>query len=73
MIEETKHDRFKRLAENRTKKVLHQIELLENLISENYESDVKERNKIVTAIEEQVNKLKTVYSMQIDTSKEFKL
>ena len=58
---ENKSDKFKRLAENRTNKILHYMSLLGNLSNTKiYEYNDKEINKIFNALEKQltINNLK---------------
>ncbi len=59
MEKETKRDRFVRVAEARTNKILHQIRLIGNLSNQNiYEYTDKDIEQIFTAIEEEISTLK---------------
>lgn len=71
---ENKSDKFIRLAENRTNKILHYISLLGNLSNTKiYEYSDKEINKIFNALEKQLNISKSKFkSKQINKNK-FKL
>lgn len=63
-MEESKKDKFKRLAENRTNKILQTLVLLGNLSNKSaYEYDDKEVEKIFNAIQAQVNESKKRFSM----------
>lgn len=61
--EETKRDRFVRLAENRTNKILNMIQLLGNCANTSlYEYTDEDVEKIFTAIENSVKEAKRKYS-----------
>ena len=61
--EETKRDRFVRLAENRTNKILNMIQFLGNCANTSlYEYTDEDVEKIFTAIENSVKEAKRKYS-----------
>ncbi len=61
--EETKRDRFIRLAENRTNKILSMVQLLGNCANTSlYEYTDEDVEKIFTAIENSVKEAKRKYS-----------
>lgn len=68
-----KRERFVRIAENRTNKILEQIRLLGNCSNKhNYEYDDKDVKKIFAVIEQELKQAKSKYSAQSDKEK-FKL
>lgn len=68
-----KRERFVRIAENRTNKILEQIRLLGNCSNKhNYEYDDKDVKKIFAVIEQELKQAKSRYSAQSDKEK-FKL
>ncbi len=68
MTNESKRDRFKRVAEKRTKKILKMMELLGNCSNKNnYDYTEDDVNKIIKVIEEQLRILKFKYK---ESSKE---
>ena len=70
---ESKKDRFKRLAESRTTKVLQDLVLLSNLANKrNYEYEIEQVNQIFNAIEKQLKYTKNSF-VENDKSKRFKL
>ena len=59
---ETKHEKFKRLAETRTNKALKSIELLENLANtSNYDYTREDYRKILTALRNALNNLEAAF------------
>ena len=71
---ETKYDKFKRLAENRTNKIIDMIRLLGNLSTKStYEYSEKDINKIFSSIERELKIAKVKFSDIDDTNKKFKL
>lgn len=71
---ETKYDKFKRLAENRTNKIIDMIRLLGNLSSKStYEYSEKDICKIFSSIEKELKIAKVKFSDIDDTNKKFKL
>jgi hypothetical protein len=70
---ESKKDRFKRLAESRTTKILHDLNLLSNLANRrNYDYELEQVNQIFNAIEKQLKFTRNSFS-ENDKSKKFKL
>lgn len=70
---ESKRDRFKRLAESRTTKILHDLNLLSNLANRrNYDYELEQVNQIFNAIEKQLKFTRNSFS-ENDKSKKFKL
>ena len=70
---ESKRDRFKRLAESRTTKILHDLNLLSNLANKrNYDYELEQVNQIFNAIEKQLKFTRNSFS-ENDKSKKFKL
>ena len=71
---ETKYDKFKRLAENRTNKIIDMIRLLGNLSAKStYEYSEKDILKIFSSIEKELKIAKLKFSDIDDTNKKFKL
>lgn len=71
---ETKYEKFKRLAENRTNKIIDMIRLLGNLsVKSTYEYSEKDIAKIFISIEKELKIAKLKFSDIDDTNKKFKL
>ena len=72
-MNETKHEKFCRLAENRMNNVLKQLELLGNLANRNsYDFNQAEVDKIIKALKSAVSSVE--YSFKADSkSKKFTL
>ncbi len=71
-MEESRHEKFKRLATLRTNAVLEKLRLLGNLSSKtNYEYTDEEINKIFSAIDTQLRTVKSLFSGK--QKSEFKL
>lgn len=71
---ETKYEKFKRLAENRTNKIIDMIRLLGNLSSRaTYDYSEKDIFKIFSSIERELKLAKLKFSDVEDTTKKFKL
>lgn len=71
---ETKYEKFKRLAENRTNKIIDMIRLLGNLSSRaTYEYSEKDILKIFGSIDKELKLAKLKFSDIEDTNKKFKL
>jgi hypothetical protein len=63
--DETKRDRFVRIAEARTNKILGMIQLLGNCSNQSlYEYDQKDIDRIFQAIQNELNEAKRKYSKQ---------
>lgn len=66
---ETKRDRFKRLASNRTNAVLEKLDVLGNCANRsNYEYTQEEVKQMMLAIERKLNEVKIAFSQ--DSSKD---
>ena len=62
MAKETKHERFVRIAEGRTNRILNDLRLLGNCSSRsNYEYSDEDVKKIFTAIEKELKVVKARY------------
>ena len=59
---ETKHDKFKRLANQRVANALKKIELIGNLSSSGYEYSQEEVDKIFSAIQQTLDSTKNRFS-----------
>lgn len=71
---ETKRDRFVRLAENRTNKLINMFRLLGNLSNRNnYEYSDEDVKKIFAALEKELKTAKDKFNAVEDESKKFKL
>lgn len=71
---ETKYEKFKRLAENRTNKIIDMIRLLGNLSSKStYEYSEKDVLKIFSSLERELKIAKLKFSDIADPNKKFKL
>lgn len=71
-MNESRHERFKRLATLRTNAILEKLRLLGNLSSKtNYEYTEEELTKIFSAIETQLRNIKALFSGK--KKKEFRL
>ncbi len=65
-----KTDRFKRVAENRTNKIIDQIRLLGNCANRsNYEYSEDDVKKIFSAIESELKETKSKYQMKPQNKK----
>lgn len=70
---ENKRDKFTRIAENRTNKILHMIDLLGNCANKRvYDYSEEDVKKIFGAIERQLNTTKSKFKSNSQKSK-FKL
>ena len=71
---ETKRERFVRLAENRTNKIIDMIRLLGNLANKNnYEYTDEDVQKIFLAVEKELKAAKSKYYSSAVEEKTFKL
>ncbi|MBQ7031385.1 MAG: hypothetical protein IJN13_03320 [Bacilli bacterium] len=69
---ENKREKFIRLAENRTNKVLKEIDLIGNLANRsNYEYTLEDTEKIIRALKKSVTDLENKFSNK--SRREFKL
>ena len=63
--EETKRDKFVRIAEDRTNKIINMMQLLGNCSNQSlYEYSQKDVNKIFNAIQAELDEAKKRYSKQ---------
>ncbi|WP_390541287.1 hypothetical protein [Massilimicrobiota timonensis] len=68
--EKEKIERFKRVAENRTNKIIDQIRLLGNCANKsNYEYDEEDVKKIFSAIEAELKETKSKYQTKTRNKK----
>lgn len=71
---ETKRDNFKRIAENRTNKIIELISKLQNLMNPSfYEYTEEEVDSIFNAIQEELDRQKESFKKNINRKKKFKL
>ncbi len=70
---ETKRDKFIRIAEARTNKIISMIQLLGNCSSPSYEYTDKDISDIFNAIEREIKLAKMKFSPSDDKSSKFKL
>lgn len=71
---ENKSERFKRLAEKRTRKVLNEIRVLSNLSNKSlYHYDQAQLKKIFAAIRDSVLKAEARFKGEEESETEFKL
>ncbi|MEL3962563.1 hypothetical protein MKZ01_15180 [Lysinibacillus endophyticus] len=74
MGNEEKKDRFKRVAETRTQKILDMMELLGNCSNKNnYEYTQEDVRKIMKALEEELSVLKKKFESNLSKNEKFKL
>lgn len=74
MENETRHQRFQRVAGKRTKRILKDLQLLGNTSTPyEYEYTQEEVNKIFEAIEEQLTETKSRFPIKTNKSREFSL
>lgn len=70
---ESKGDKFKRLATKRVKNAISKVELIANLSASSYEYTSEEVDKIITALQNSVNRVKAAFSKQKIEKTEFHL
>ena len=70
---ESKSDRFKRIATKRVRSAIKKIELLGKLSSYGYEYADEDIEKIFTALQEALNNVKALFSTKKPKEKEFEL
>ncbi len=70
---ESKSGKFKRLATKRVKNAVQKIELITNLTSPGYEYTPEEVEKILTALQGSVDKVKAAFSKQKIEKSDFQL
>ena len=65
-MEETKREKFVRIAEARTNKIINMIQLLGNCSNRNmYEYSQKDVNKIFNSIQQELDDARTRYNQQV--------
>lgn len=71
---DTKRDNFKRIAENRTNKIIELISKLQNLMNPSfYEYTEDEIDSIFNAIQDELDKQKESFKKNMNRKKKFKL
>ena len=71
---ETKHDKFKRLANQRVAAALKKIELIGNLATSSYERTPEELDKIFAALQQTLDSTKNRFSKSAkEETKKFQL
>jgi len=71
---ESKRERFKRIAENRTNKIINMIDLLGNCSNKsNYEYDEKDISRIYDAIKRELNDSQAKFKISCKKNNDFKL
>jgi len=70
---ETKSDKFKRLASKRVVNAIQKIELITNLSGPGYEYTPEQVEKILSALQGSVDKVKAAFSKQKIEKTDFKL
>ena len=60
--QETKHDKFKRLASKRVTNAIKKIELIGHLATSAYESTPEEVDKVVSAVQASIDGVKEKFS-----------
>ena len=67
---ETKNEAFKRISTSRLEKATKSISLLQNLMSNNYESTIPEREAIIESLMDEVEALADIYGVEMRISNE---
>jgi len=70
---ESKHDKFKRLATIRVQNALKKIELIGNFASPSYEYTEEEAQKILSALQESVDTVKSKFDKKPSRGPKFEL
>lgn len=71
---DTKRDNFKRIAENRTNKIIELISKLQNLMNPSfYEYTEDEIDSVFNAIQDELDKQKESFKKNMNRKKKFKL
>jgi hypothetical protein len=65
VIEETKNQKFRRIAAGRVPRAVEKIGLLENLFSSNYESTPEERQTLVDEVQAAVDNVRAVFELPL--------
>jgi len=71
--QESKHDRFKRLASKRVQNAIKKIELIGNLSSPGYEYSEEDVEKIFTSLQQTLDSVKESFSKRKPKIKTFEL
>ena len=71
--QESKQDRFKRLASKRVQNAVKKIELIGNLSSPGYEYTQEDVEKIITVLQETLDQVKDAFSKKKPKVQDFKL
>lgn len=71
--QESKHDRFKRLASKRVQNAVKKIELIGNLASPGYEYSEEDVEKIMNALQETIDQVKDAFSKRKPKVNKFEL
>jgi hypothetical protein len=73
-MKETKREKFVRLAEARTNKILDQIRLLSNLANKgNYDFNDEDAKRIFSALEKEIKHAKSAFAGEEINDQRFKL
>lgn len=73
IVKETKHDKFKRLAVNRTNNALKNIDLLKNLSNkQSYDYTKEEIEKIIRVLRSAINELEKTFN-SLERNSKFEL
>ena len=67
---ETKNEAFKRISSSRLEKATKSISLLQNLMSNNYESTILEREAIIESLMDEVEVLADIYGVEMRNTNE---
>jgi len=70
---ESKHDRFKRIATKRVQRIMQRIESIGKLSGSGYQYTDEEVEKIFSAIQEALDNTKALFSAKRTESKKFEL
>lgn len=74
MVKETKRERFKRVAENRTNKIITLMQLLGNCANKNnYDYTEKDVKLIIDTLEEEIRILKNKFNYETTKKRKFTL
>lgn len=74
MVKETKRERFKRVAENRTNKIITLMQLLGNCANKNnYDYTEKDVKLIIDTLEEEIKILKNKFNYETTKKRKFTL
>ena len=71
--QESKQDKFKRLASKRVSNAIQKIELIGNLSGASYECTAEDSEKIIAALQQAVDGVKGRFSKKAPETKKFEL